>query len=109
MEVGCVGRGHGPGEVEAALLVVEAGHRHRPAVARRIAFLDGGQVAGFAGGRYLDGGGEARGMEGAAFMAQIAALNDPRALQEHCGRTMRQQGNGTTCDLPPVWVRRAGR
>jgi hypothetical protein len=45
-------------------------------------------------------------VEGAAFLAQVAALNDARAMADKCRRTQRQEKGGVACDLPPVWVRR---
>jgi hypothetical protein len=45
-------------------------------------------------------------VEGAAFLAQVAALNDARAMADKCRRTQRQEKGGIACDLPPVWVRR---
>jgi hypothetical protein len=50
---------------------------------------------------YLEGD-RARMIEGGAFLAQIASLNDLRALQEQCNRTARQQAGRTACDLPTV-------
>ena len=100
---------------ETAISVVERdldrmNWRSKLAAGFKGALIGAGLLAlGFAGGRYFDRGGQARALEGAAFMAQIASLNDLRVLQEQCNRTARQQTNGMACDLPPVWVRRTGR
>lgn len=59
-------------------------------------------AAGYGAGQWS--GAHAR--EGSVFMAQIAGLNDARALAQKCRETQRQVQGGTACDLPPVWVRR---
>ncbi|QQP93213.1 hypothetical protein IGS68_29270 (plasmid) [Skermanella sp. TT6] len=46
--------------------------------------------------------------EGATFLAQVAALNDARAMAEKCRQTRRREAGGIACDLPPVWVKRGG-
>lgn len=62
--------------------------------------------AGYAVGRWDGMRQGAAAVEGAAFLAQVAALNDARALADGCRRTERQEKGGIACDLPPVWVRR---
>jgi hypothetical protein len=48
----------------------------------------------------------AHALEGAAFLATVAEMNDLRALRQHCQQHSYQQANGTACNLPPVWIRR---
>ncbi|WP_132294145.1 hypothetical protein [Roseicella aquatilis] len=62
--------------------------------------------AGYAVGRWDGVRVGAQGIEGSVFMAQIASLNDARALAQRCRETQRQAQGGTACDLPPVWVNR---
>lgn len=44
-------------------------------------------------------------IESAAFMAQLAELNDFRAIREHCLKHTVQQNGGTACELPLVWIK----
>ena len=62
--------------------------------------------AGYGVGRWDGARQGAAAVEGAAFLAQVAALNDARAMADMCRRTQRQEKGGIACDLPPVWVRR---
>jgi hypothetical protein len=62
--------------------------------------------AGYGVGRWDGARQGAAAVEGAAFLAQVAALNDARAMADKCRRTQRQEKGGVACDLPPVWVRR---
>lgn len=62
--------------------------------------------AGYGVGRWDGARQGAAAVEGAAFLAQVAALNDARAMADKCRRTQRQENGGVACDLPPVWVRR---
>ena len=62
--------------------------------------------AGYGIGRWDGARQGAAAVEGAAFLAQVAALNDARAMADKCRRTQRQEKGGIACDLPPVWVRR---
>jgi hypothetical protein len=62
--------------------------------------------AGYGVGRWDGMRQGAAAVEGATFLAQVAALNDARALADRCRRTQRQEKGGIACDLPPVWVRR---
>ena len=62
--------------------------------------------AGYGVGRWDGARQGAAAIEGAAFLAQVAALNDARAMADTCRRTQRREKGGIACDLPPVWVRR---
>jgi hypothetical protein len=62
--------------------------------------------AGYGVGRWDGARQGAAAVEGAAFLAQVAALNDARAMADTCRRTQRQEKGRVACDLPPVWVRR---
>jgi hypothetical protein len=62
--------------------------------------------AGYGVGRWDGARQGAAAVEGAAFLAQVAALNDARAMADTCRRTQRREKGGIACDLPPVWVRR---
>ncbi|GEO42831.1 hypothetical protein SAE02_69790 [Skermanella aerolata] len=62
--------------------------------------------AGYGVGRWDGARQGAAALEGATFLAQVAALNDARVLADKCRRTQRQEKGGVACDLPPVWVRR---
>jgi hypothetical protein len=62
--------------------------------------------AGYGVGRWDGARQGAAVVEGATFVAQVAALNDARALADRCRRTERKEKGGIACDLPPVWVRR---
>jgi hypothetical protein len=65
--------------------------------------------AGYGVGRW-DGARRSRAaveaVEGARFLAQVAALSDARAMAEKNRRPQRQEKGGVACYLPPVWVRR---
>lgn len=65
---------------------------------------------GYALGRWdAAGAGAARiqALAGAAFFAQVAELNDPTTLRQHCERNAYQQGNAMACALPPIWIKRS--
>jgi hypothetical protein len=65
---------------------------------------------GYALGRW-DGAGSgaarAEGLQGAAFVAQVAELNDLVALRRHCERHAYREQGRLACNLPPVWIRSA--
>jgi hypothetical protein len=65
---------------------------------------------GYALGRW-DGAGSgaarAEGLQGAAFVAQVAELNDLAALRRHCERHAYREQGRLACNLPPVWIRSA--
>ena len=65
--------------------------------------------AGYGIGRWDGARVGAAALESAAFLAQLAEMNDVRALREHCRRTGYAQARGTACQLPPVWVARQER
>ena len=48
-------------------------------------------------------------LAGAAFLAQVAELNDPAALRRHCESNAYQQGSALACALPPIWIKRSTR
>jgi hypothetical protein len=65
--------------------------------------------AGYGIGRWDGARVGAAALESAAFLAQLAEMNDVRALREHCRRTGYAQARGTACQLPPVWIARQER
>ena len=70
-----------------------------------IALMVGGLVVG----RLTAPDAEARTLEGASFMAQLAEMNDPRALRDHCLKHRVEQKVGAACELPLVWVKLPGK
>lgn len=48
-------------------------------------------------------------IESAAFMAQLAEMNDFRTIRDHCLKHTVPQNGGTACDLPMVWLRHPDR
>lgn len=100
-----------------ALAATAATEREAARIVRRSSFTTAAvlMVAGLllAGVGYGVGrwDGQRQGMaafEGATFLAQVAALNDARAMAEKCRQTRRREAGGIACDLPPVWVKRGG-
>jgi hypothetical protein len=45
-------------------------------------------------------------IESAAFMAQLAEMNDFRSIRDHCIKHTVPQNGGTACELPMVWLKR---
>jgi hypothetical protein len=45
-------------------------------------------------------------IESAAFMAQLAEMNDFRSIRNHCIKHTVLQNGGTACELPMVWLKR---
>jgi hypothetical protein len=88
---------------EAARIVRRSGFATAAMLALAGLLLAG---AGYGVGRWDGARQGAAAVEGAAFLAQVAALNDARAMADKCRRTQRQENGGVACDLPPVWVRR---
>lgn len=87
-------------EAEAARIVRRQGLRLALAMAGcGLALLAGGYWYGSTYSR-------ASAIEGAAFLAQIAELNDAGALRRFCLAHAYPQGGGTACALPSVWVTR---
>ena len=44
-------------------------------------------------------------LEGAAFITQVAEVNDPGALREYCfAHVVQQNDEGMRCELPTVWI-----
>lgn len=79
---------------------------------RALQFAAAGLVllsAGYGAGRWDGQRQGAAALEGAAFLAQLAEMNDVRALRVHCQRTGYAQARGTACQLPPVWIARQER
>src|SRR4051794_3965553 len=67
-------------------------------------------VVGLVAGRVTAPDAEAQVLEGATFMAQLAELNDPKALRDFClAHRIEQKSGGTACQLPVVWVRPPGK
>jgi hypothetical protein len=94
---------------------VVATRREAARIVRRSSFVTAAMLAvaglllagaGYGVGRWDGARQGAAAVEGAAFLAQVAALNDARAMADTCRRTQRQEKGGIACDLPPVWVRR---
>ena len=94
---------------------VVATQREAARIVRRSGFVTAAMLAlaglllagaGYGVGRWDGARQGAAAVEGAVFLAQVAALNDARAMAEKCRRTQRQEKGGVACDLPPVWVRR---
>lgn len=48
-------------------------------------------------------------IESAAFMAQLAEMNDFRSIREYCLKHTIIQKDGTVCELPMVWLRQPSR
>src|SRR4051794_19675634 len=61
-------------------------------------------VVGLVVGRLTAPDAEARSLEGAGFMAQIAELNDPKSLRDYCLAHKVEQKGATACPLM-VWVK----
>src|SRR3954451_3302430 len=57
-------------------------------------------LGGFVAGRLTAPDAQAQALEGAAFMAQIAEMNNAQALREHCLKHRVEQKAGTACELP---------
>ena len=64
---------------------------------------------GYGVGRWDGQRQRAHALEGAAFLAHVAEMNDVRALRRHCQQHTYPQGGGTACTLPPVWIARQER
>lgn len=107
------------GEAELVRRVAEAAglatRREAARIVRRSGFATGALLAaaglllagaGYGVGRWDGARQGAAAVEGAAFLAQVAALNDARAMAEECRRTRRREKQGIACDLPPVWIDR---
>jgi hypothetical protein len=45
-------------------------------------------------------------IESAAFMAQLAEINDFRTIRDYCMKNATPQNGGTACQLPMVWLKR---
>ncbi|GEO42595.1 hypothetical protein SAE02_67430 [Skermanella aerolata] len=45
-------------------------------------------------------------IESGAFMAQLAEMNNLRAIRDHCLKHTVPQNGGTACELPMVWLKR---
>jgi hypothetical protein len=65
-------------------------------------------VSGFLAGRLIASDAQAEALEGAAFMAQIAEMNNAQALRDYCMAHRVEQKNGTACELV-VWVKVPGK
>lgn len=63
-------------------------------------------VGGYLAGQWRVEAAQTALAEGSSFFAQMAALNDGSAMLRFCREHSFEQGGGTACNLPPVWVRR---
>jgi hypothetical protein len=96
--------------------VAEGTEREAERIVRRLDFRMGMVVTAI-GAALLGGGyywGRSSGdpvrvaaVESAAFVAQLAELNDFRAIRDYCLKHAIAQQGGTACKLPMVWVKQS--
>lgn len=71
-----------------------------------LGMLGGGVLllTGYGAGWWFGTRASVHAVEGAAFLAQLAELNDVSALRRACERTAYRHHDRTACTLPALWV-----